>query len=685
MPKKLSIIVDSKLIRKIRDDKKKILKKIIISNPNLNIKSSGSLTPFLPTLSQNFNQDIRQEDINEFEECQELEVIASKYEMNVYDPFEEVKNIPTTDVINSSGTTEVLRKFLQKWISECKINQNHAKLLLRFLQKIFPALPIDPRTIMGTMSLVHDHFEMFSGKYLHVGLKKNLDVILMKIIQTPTQINLDFFIDGFPIFKVARKNDMWVILGRVFELSGPFTIGLYFGESKPGDFRMFLRMFVDELKTLMQEYVFNGHKIVVKIRAFVMDSPAKSSALGTKACHGKCGCSRCTIRGNHSNSRMSFHKTSDEIQKRTDQSFRNRSDPEYHLFETPLEDLDFDIVQQVVNEPFHLLYLGICKTLFKLWFGYNGRPGMLNACVLEQINIRIIRLMDFHVEDFQRPLELLDNYLQFKGSQFRCFVLYTGPFLLKDILPDKLYKHFLMLHAACKILSDRRLSVTCTSVAMKIIEDFVVQHSHIYGIEQVGPNVHAFMHLPENVEYFKCQLEEFSAFPFESYLSQLKSLVKNHKSPLEEMYKRLDERMKSSLIESIKIQNNRAIISIPIKSQRMKTFNNLQYYGYQLGSNPRRCHVMTKTGKVLKIQHFVQCEKIITVVGNFYEEISSFFINPIDSALLNIFQCKKHSLSASVHVPLSDLKRKFYAMGGENETNLIVFPLQEFSDEKHLQ
>jgi hypothetical protein len=306
MPKRKSQQFESELqkrMRKIRDEKRKILGKLQSENPNLEISVTGSLTSSV----RNDRITCESGALTDQKEIQS-NLSANKFR---YDVFHEIQSIPSSSIIVDVKTTVLLQNFLKKWISECHINQNHAKILLKFLNCIFPTLPIDPRTIMGTMRDVQKRLEFFSGNYLHIGLKKNIETILSRSGSIPSELSLDAFIDGFPIFKSAQKNDMWCILGRLYGLSQEiFTIGLYFGESKPGDFCYFLSTFVDEFNEISNEFQFKGQKISLKIRTFIMDSPAKSAVLGTKACHGKCGCSRCTIRGSYLNNRMSFYKSS---------------------------------------------------------------------------------------------------------------------------------------------------------------------------------------------------------------------------------------------------------------------------------------------------------------------------------------------------------------------------------------
>ena len=66
-------------------------------------------------------------------------------------------------------------------------------------------------------------------------------------------------------------------------------------------------------------------------------------------------------------------------------------------------------------------------------------------------------------------------------------------------------------------------------------------------------NVHSLLHLAANVASFGC-LDNFSAFPFESKLYQIKRTVRSGKNPLVQVANCLEENLK------VKIPNEQQII-----------------------------------------------------------------------------------------------------------------------------
>lgn len=60
-------------------------------------------------------------------------------------------------------------------------------------------------------------------------------------------------------------------------------IGIYHGKVKPKRVEEFLKPFVDEaLPILNAGVIINDHKLSIKIRAFICDSPARAFIKGTR-------------------------------------------------------------------------------------------------------------------------------------------------------------------------------------------------------------------------------------------------------------------------------------------------------------------------------------------------------------------------------------------------------------------
>ena len=159
--------------------------------------------------------------------------------------------------------------------------------------------------------------------------------------------------------------------------------------------------------------------------------------------------------------------------------------------------------------------------------------------------------------EFARQPRSLVELDRWKATEFRQFLLYTGPVVLRGILPDNLYQHFLSLSIAISIMLDMNTAKRSSYLqyARELITHFVNNCMSLYCDTFVVYNVHNLLHLPDDVEYFQVSLNEISCFPFENFMQKLKRLVRSAQNPIAQVVKRLAELKYSD-------QNNHVIIII---------------------------------------------------------------------------------------------------------------------------
>ena len=126
----------------------------------------------------------------------------------------------------------------------------------------------------------------------------------------------------------------------------------------------------------------------------------------------------------------------------------------------------------------------------------------------------------------------LDHCLSFrqrKATEFRLFLLYTGPVVLKGKLTPALYKNFMCLSVAIRILLNNNSNSESYDYAEKLLKCFVEGVSEHYGDEQLVYNVHSLIHLADDARKYG-SLNTISCFPFESFLGHLKCCSQTSKS-----------------------------------------------------------------------------------------------------------------------------------------------------------
>lgn len=114
---------------------------------------------------------------------------------------------------------------------------------------------------------------------------------------------------------------------------------------------------------------------------------------------------------------------------------------------------------------------------------------------------------------------------------------------MKDILREDIYFNFLTLHVAITILANPNVLRTPHYIiyyANELLKHFVNSYENIYGKKYVSFNIHNLLHLADDVKHFG-SLDTFSAFPFESYISSLKKLIRKGEKLLQQISRRLEE------------------------------------------------------------------------------------------------------------------------------------------------
>jgi len=210
--------------------------------------------------------------------------------------------------------------------------------------------------------------------------------------------------------------------------------------------------------------------------------------------------------------------------------------------------------------------LGVVKKLIILW-----REGPLRT----RIPFRDIKcISDYHIllktstpNDFPRKPRSLFDIKHWKSAEFRTFLLYTGPIVLKKYLTDEMYTNFLFLHVAISILINPDLvkSNDYISYANNLLQHFVLGFQNIYGKEYVSHNIHNLIHLAQDVQTYGA-LDVFGAFRFENHMGKLKKMIRKADKPLQQLAKRFSEleniesnrkylNNKSKLTNSLHLQN----------------------------------------------------------------------------------------------------------------------------------
>ena len=277
-------------------------------------------------------------------------------------------------------------------------------------------------------------------------------------------------------------------------------------------------------------------EVKVNIAAVICDAPARAML---KCCKGHTAynsCERCEQKGHWRNKKT---LEMEQASLRTDDDFRLQSDAAHHVGTSPLAALPLGLVCQVPLDYMHAVCLGVMRRIIILWSKGPASCRMSNS-LLQAVSARLVTYRIFIPRQFARKPRSLSEVKMWKATEFRTFLLYTGPVALKGLLNRDHYQNFMCLSVAISICLSSKLCHKHEDYSESLLSYFVQQFSELYGANQIVYNVHCLTHLVDDVRRFGC-LDSISAFPFENYLGQLKGMVRNGNNPVSQIVNRLAE------------------------------------------------------------------------------------------------------------------------------------------------
>ncbi|XP_046397234.1 uncharacterized protein LOC124164106 isoform X1 [Ischnura elegans] len=591
------------------------------------------------------------------------------------DILPSVTDLPSTPVVDNDqsperdiarGTLEPqfhanesqLKNALAHWSIENNVAHSTVDKLLKILvsEGKLEGLPTTARALLCTPRS-NNLKKTSCGEYLHYGLKKALGEQLQKVDSDcfSDVIEIDLNIDGLPLAKSSRSV-FWAILGRIYckkvQLS-PFVIGVHHSYGKltltPQEL---LKELVEEFKMLQESGFQNDKKSFgIKIRAIICDTPARSFVTATKGHMGFNCCGKCIQKGYESNHRIILSDLN--CQLRTDESFRCRADIGHHVGVSPFEEIaELGMVSQFPLDYMHLVCLGVMKKLLLLWRKGNAElklPPRRREC----LSRRLISVASWIGVEFARKTRNFDDVCRYKATEFRLFLLYVGPSLLHNYLPEKYLRHFLCLHVAISILCDEVNCIVYNEYARSLLMYFVKSFSKLYGKEALTYNVHNLIHLANDVKGLGCPLDAFSAFPFENHLGVMKRALRKQVKPLSQLHNRLHEK------SMLKKPEGHPIKKYPIMLKPLNkkiaglcaAYEKLEFNHFVLSSKSTAnncCFLRTK--ELVKIAVIGVKNDTPVVIGNVLEESESMPFYPLDSRSLDIHVGGKWSTEKIINV-----------------------------------
>ncbi|KAJ8039656.1 hypothetical protein HOLleu_13728 [Holothuria leucospilota] len=401
----------------------------------------------------------------------------------------------------SSGLSDFddssLSEQLGEWATSNNIPQGAVSSLLSILKVFHKNLPKDPRSLLKPVKDISLE-NIAGGEYYHFGIVNCIKRQLQLSQVQEECISIKINIDGLPLFRSSNMQ-FWPILGMIDQNHGsePFTIGLFSGQSKPSPVNEFLKPFIDEVTTLEEHGIEHGEvRYQFAVSAVICDAPARALIKCVKGHSSYNGCERCIQTGMWMG-KMVYSDCTDIL--RSDADFRQMRHEDHHTGPSPFLSTSIGLVSQFPLDYMHLVCLGVTRKLLGLWMKGPLKTRMPST-VINEISARLDSLKGFMPREFSRKPRSLREVDRWKATEFRQFLIYTGPLVLSCRMPRHLYHNFMILSVAVQILLSPNLCNQSSLIdySEELLKLFVPDFSKLYGKEMVVYNVHCLLHLADD-------------------------------------------------------------------------------------------------------------------------------------------------------------------------------------------
>lgn len=534
-------------------------------------------------------------------------------------------------------------------------------------------LPLDCRTLIGTPRNSPEVMNLAGGEYLHLGLNNGILGILRKtpVNLIPPRLQIDFSADGATL----QNHQLWPIQIRIPNIPHckPEVVGIWRGSSKPTDANEFFNPFVDEFLDLLNRggVHYNGILYPVEIRCFIADAPARALILAHMAHNAYNPCSKCWIRGEWIRQGVMSYRGVNH-RPRTGEEYANRIDGEHHTdVDSPLLRLPMNLVTQVPFEYMHSVCLGVMKKILSVIVtGKYMRDLRLSHPSILAINARLREIKSHCPTDFARKPEDIEKFSDFKATEFRQILFYTGPALLSGIVNESVYLHFLILHTAMRILARPcALSVRDQEFVRGLIIIFVNRAETIYGLEFFSYNIHALLHLLDDVVRFG-SLDSHAAFEYENNMTYFRKACSKPNQQLQQIAKRCAEKEKAFENTDNDIDALGPIV-IPGRILRcplslLAPMNSVQYQQIKYKSmfvslNGRDDTVMLQDSSICIVQNIISVNGVYSFGVKIFQRVEDFFNVVGPSSSIGVFRCSVLADEIRL-IPASEVHGKCFRM-----------------------
>lgn len=152
----------------------------------------------------------------------------------------------------------------------------------------------------------------------------------------------------------------------------------------------------------------------------------------------------------------------------------------------------FNFSTGVVVDCFHNIYHGVTKKITNFYFDKDS-PFYIGNVSKGTVNERLGKIVfPSHISRRQR---LIDDLKQFKGTEFRNWLIYVAPVVLYDVLPRGDHSLVVKLSEAIFLLNQHSVSEAQVRRAEELLQDFNRGFNERFTTEAMSYNLHIMLHI----------------------------------------------------------------------------------------------------------------------------------------------------------------------------------------------
>jgi len=311
-----------------------------------------------------------------------------------------------------------------------------------------------------------------------------------------------------------------------------------------------------------------------------------------------------------------------------------------------------DLVKGFPFEYMHLICLGVTRKLVKLWIRGRVQVFRLAPKLVIKISKKLVALGKCLPLEFNRKQRSLSEIDRWKATEWRSFLLYTGPVALKKYLPEKHFKLFMCLSVSVRILASKAPGAELLDYADSLLSYFVEEFKVLYGKVNVSYNVHGLVHLTDDVRHLG-SLDSFSAFKYENKLGVIKNLLRKPECSLVQIHRRLHEcSFLQNQSPNIDLNSPQVIYSRGVATQ-------VKFKNFQIKTQTNNDILQLHDGKIVKVQEIVhEHHNKVKLRCKSFRQRQKLFNHPCDSTVVSIEEIHIGSLSEQFSVTCEQIKQK---------------------------